>query len=137
MAALVKSNIDLAVVALGLIVYIQFCIFFYTLTKKVALPNVLQAADNNQTRTLKLLRRGVGVIPLAEHKALLSRYSKLQKLRDPITGYRLRPLAGLHPGVRGWLADVRALREAAEVTFKRYESEDIARVLDGNVNKLV
>lgn len=44
------------------------------LYKKLALPNILRVADSNRARTLELLRRGVGIIPLTEHKMLLNQH---------------------------------------------------------------
>ncbi|TFK92740.1 hypothetical protein K466DRAFT_659075 [Polyporus arcularius HHB13444] len=137
MADVTSSNSDLVIPILGLIIYVQVCSFLYSFARKLALPNVLKAADVNQARTLELLRRGVGVIPLDEHKALLSRYLKLAEFRDKVAGYRLRPLAGWNSGVRNWLGTVRGLREATESIFERYEREDIATVLDGDARKLV
>ncbi|KAI0645832.1 hypothetical protein C8Q79DRAFT_719468 [Trametes meyenii] len=103
----------------GLLTY--FMLFKFSISAMVA------AADSQQSRTLKLIRRGLVVIPLEERNALYERYLRLDSMR-PISARNLAFFPAT-PRTWCWLKAARILRQDTEMAFRRSEIDAIGRVL--------
>ncbi|KAI0665384.1 hypothetical protein C8Q78DRAFT_1083577 [Trametes maxima] len=104
----------------------------YLMLFKLSTYAILAAAGRQQSRTLKLIRRGLVVIPLEERKGLYERYIRMRP--NPARGPDLFPAA---PRTWCWLKAARILRQDAEMAFRRSEIDAIGRVLSDEGKSLL
>ncbi|KAI0744025.1 hypothetical protein C8Q80DRAFT_1345860 [Daedaleopsis nitida] len=142
---------QLVATALTFLYFIQIASFSAIMMRKLSRSGVLHIASSNQRRTLELLRRGVGIIPVTEHKAYYDRYRRFvfqHSASLPLSGPYLTFtsmislaeyttlvadsrsfIVGHIRGVRQWLANVKKLRATVEAEFEKYEADSIGYIL--------
>ncbi|KAI0368342.1 hypothetical protein BV20DRAFT_1122881 [Pilatotrama ljubarskyi] len=130
-----EATVDTAPSLVIIVVFISALwlsgIFAYLLNRKWSTRAVLRITKEYQAQTLKILRRGVDVIPLNQQAALLERYMMIAA-DIPMDLYRDRTPRSSLPAAPGhWrrLQAAAALRDAAAEAFERSESNELARIL--------